>query len=79
MSAGDHYVRIDLEQTAFFVRKGHAVVYARSGFTKPYVTDVPTEGLDAFAYGDNVTYDYYDDDGTSPADELEGHVSTLVF
>ncbi len=63
----------------FFVRKGHAVVYARSGFTKPYVTDVPKEGIGAFTCGANVTYDYYDDDGTSPADGLEGHVTPLRF
>ena len=79
LKKGDHYVKIALNETVFFVRKGHAVVYAKAAFLKPYVTDVPQEGLAAFTYGDAVEYVYYDDDGVTPAEGQEGHLTVLRF
>ena len=79
MPKGDHYIRVSLNETVFFVRKGHAVVYAKAAFLKPYVENVPADRLDAFTYGENVEYTYYDDDGLTPAEGPEGHTAVLRF
>ncbi|MDO5422842.1 MAG: glycoside hydrolase family 31 protein [Eubacteriales bacterium] len=61
LDAGHHYVKAELEEMVFFLRKGHALVLAEAANR---VADVDFGHLQALTFGDEaVEYEYYHDDG----------------
>ena len=61
LQLGHHYVKAELEEMVFFLRKGRALVLAEAANR---VADVDFGHLQALTFGDGaVEYEYYHDDG----------------
>lgn len=61
LSAGHHYISVELNELVFFIRKGKAIPFANSAFS---VDDIDMNSLRLLGYK-NAVYDLYDDDGIS--------------
>ena len=64
LSAGHHYIPVELDEVVFFVRKGHILPIARGGDSIQNVASVNFADLRLFAHApDGAAYEYYTDDG----------------
>ena len=62
LEAGDHYVEVPLTDVVFFLREGRTIPLSGGG---QYVDEVDFENLKMIAFGEDVSYEYYHDDGLS--------------
>lgn len=72
LSAGHHYISVELNELVFFIRKGKAMPFANSAFS---VDDIDMNSLRLLGYK-NAVYDLYDDDGISK-DLSDKHIRTM--
>ena len=74
LTAGDHYVPCALGEVLLFVRKGRMIPFGESA---EHVDRLSGEIRACLAFGEEASYELYDDDGTSKAVTLSGHTRLL--
>ncbi len=73
MAAGHHYVKADLNELVFFIRKGKAIPM---GAAAANTEALDSSSLKLLGY-EGATYDLYDDNGETVINEIQEHINVL--